>query len=161
VRTDDLSKAHAVSRRIEDNIREQVSHVEGITIHYQPQSQEHIRIAVPLRKDRNTVNDHFGESPYFAVAIVRRTDNRVGEMDIFENPHQAVTRAKGIRVAEWLVDKNVDRVLVKEELKHKGPGYVFANAGVTVTPVHAARLDEALDNVFGDSGGERTESQSF
>jgi hypothetical protein len=47
-------------------------------------------------------------------------------------------------VAEWLVEKNVDEVAITEDIKHKGPGYVFSDAGVKVHVVSAKNLGEAL-----------------
>jgi len=47
------------------------------------------------------------------------------------NPHTEILKAKGIRVAEWLVEQKVDIVVAKENLYNKkGPSYVFADAGV-------------------------------
>jgi len=147
MRTDDLGKAHAVTRTIEEKIRDQVPHVERVSIHYEPQPQIHARITLPLNEDRRTISTHFGESPYFAVVVVRRSDNEVEKKDIIENPHRDISRAKGIRVAEWLVEQKVDKVLVKEELKHKGPGYVFANAGIAVSVISAETVDDALTEI--------------
>jgi len=144
VRTDDLGKAHAVTKSIEEKIHREVPHVERVMIHYEPQPRAHIRAAVPLGENLETVGLHFGEAPYFALILIRREDQEVIRKEILSNPHQNLPRAKGIRVAEWLVEKKVDRVLVKEELRHKGPGYVLANAGVEVTVINAESLDGAI-----------------
>jgi cation diffusion facilitator family transporter len=144
MRTDDLAKAHEVGHSIEEKIRHQVPHVERVTIHYEPRPQNNLRIALPLQDDRMTISKHFGESPYFEVVVLRLPDYQIENREISENPHLDVSRGKGIRVAEWLVDQKVDTILVKEELRHKGPGYVFANAGVMVSVVSADTTDEAL-----------------
>jgi predicted Fe-Mo cluster-binding NifX family protein len=61
-----------------------------------------------------------------------------------ENPHTNIERAKGIRVAEWLIDEKIDELVIKEDIKHKGPGYVLSNAGVTVNVTEADNLDDAI-----------------
>lgn len=58
---------------------------------------------------------------------------------------EMVHKAKGIRVAEWLVSLKVDRVVHKENLHGKGPEYVFANAGVEMRLTDADTLSLALD----------------
>jgi predicted Fe-Mo cluster-binding NifX family protein len=55
-----------------------------------------------------------------------------------------VEKAKGIRVAEWLVAQKADVVLLKESLRGKGPVYVFGDAGVEMQETTATMLEEAL-----------------
>jgi cation diffusion facilitator family transporter len=144
LRTGDLQKAHQISEALESIIRAKVPHVEGVMIHYEPQSRTHIRIAVPLADSSESVSDHFGESPYFALVTVRLSDQSLEKKAFIENPHKGVETAKGIRVAEWLVGQNVDQVLMKEDLSRKGPGYVLSNAGVQTTVTAAGTLEEAI-----------------
>ena len=54
-------------------------------------------------------------------------------------------RAKGIRVAEWLVEQKVDLVFLRESLRGKGPVYVFGDAGVEMRETEAPTLEEALE----------------
>ncbi|MFO7461880.1 MAG: NifB/NifX family molybdenum-iron cluster-binding protein, partial [Desulfatiglandales bacterium] len=128
----------------ESVIREKVPHVEGVMIHYEPQPRTHTRIAVPLVDSSERVSAHFGESPYFALVTVRLSDQSVEKRVLVENPYKNVETAKGIRVAEWLVEQNVDHVLMKEDLSRKGPGYVLSNAGVQTTVTAAGTLEEAI-----------------
>jgi predicted Fe-Mo cluster-binding NifX family protein len=66
-----------------------------------------------------------------------------------------VEKAKGIRVAEWLVAQKVDVVLLpvlsaaegKQSLRGKGPTYVFSNAGVEMQETSATTLSETLAEV--------------
>jgi cation diffusion facilitator family transporter len=159
LRADDLEKAHAVSQRLERTIRDQVPHVERVLIHYEPQVRTHLRYAVPLADAGGTVSEHFGESPYFALVTVRLADGEdLGEVgramehqEMLANPHQAVEKAKGIRVAEWLVGFKVDIVLLREDVHGKGPAYVFADAGVETRLIQAATLAEAITEEIEES----------
>lgn len=144
LRVDDLTKAHAVSQRIEQAIREQVPFVERVLIHYEPVARTHICYAIPLADPRGRLSEHFGEAPYFALVTVRLADGTVEKQEVVPNPHRQVEKAKGIRVAEWLVSQKVDGVLVKESLRGKGPEYVFADAGVMIIPTQAETVEEAI-----------------
>ena len=84
------------------------------------------------------------EAPYFALVTLRLADGAIEEQQIVANPHKAVEKAKGIRVAEWLVGQKVDVVLVRESLRGKGPVYVFGDAGVEMRETEATTLEEAL-----------------
>ena len=144
LRVDDLERAHAVGRRLERTIRDQVPHVERVLIHYEPQLRTHLRYAVPLADNLGTLSEHFGESPYFALVRVRLVDSQIEHQEILANPHQAVEKAKGIRVAEWLVGLKADVALLHEDVHGKGPAYVFADAGVQTRLTQEAILVEAI-----------------
>jgi predicted Fe-Mo cluster-binding NifX family protein len=55
--------------------------------------------------------------------------------------------AKGIRVAEWLINAGVDHVGMKEDISRKGPGYVLANGGIKVHLISCDHLDTAIDEI--------------
>jgi cation diffusion facilitator family transporter len=144
LRVDELEKAHKVSRRIEEAIRAQVPHVERVRIHYEPQVRSHLRYAVPLADPAGTVSPHFGEAPYFALVTVRTADGQVERQEVLSNPHTQVEKAKGIRVAEWLMGLKADIVVLREGVHGKGPAYVFADAGVETRLTEATALAEVL-----------------
>jgi len=145
LRTGNLEKAHAISQDIEANIIKQMPLVERVVIHYEPQVREHLRIAVPLVDTAGHVSAHFGEAPYFAVLLLRLADGNIERQEMVTNPHTKIPKAKGMRVAEWLVEHKIDVVVVKEDLHKKGPAYVFADAGVELQVSAAGRLSEVID----------------
>jgi len=149
LRAIDFEKAHKVSERIEHQIRHQIPHVEGVTIHYEPQTATHRRIAVPLKNRQGDLSDHFGESPFFAIVQLRISDGVIVEQRVLENPHRKVEKGKGIRVAEWLVSRKIDEVRIREEIKHKGPGYVFADAGLAIVHTDARQLEALVEELSG------------
>lgn len=51
------------------------------------------------------------------------------------------------RVAEWLVDFGVERVGMKEDISHKGPGYVLANAGIKTHLLSCDDLRQAVSEI--------------
>jgi cation diffusion facilitator family transporter len=150
LRTDDLTKAHQVSEDIERRVREQVPHVGKVIIHYEPKKRDQALIAVPLADPGGRVSDHFGESPYFALITVRLPDGHIQKQEVRENPHHSLQTAKGIRVAEWLVEQKTDVVVMSEDVSHKGPGYVFSNAGVTVRSISKKTLPEVIESIVAD-----------
>ena len=145
LRSDDLKKAHAVSQRIEQVIRAEVPHVERVLIHYEPTVSSHRRDAFPLATPDGRLSEHFGEAPYFALVTRRLSDGMVEKQEVVQNPHTELLKAKGIRVAEWLVSQKVDRVVLRENLQGKGPEYVFADAGVEMILTEAETVSLALE----------------
>ncbi len=145
LRVRDLEKAETITRHIEMQIRQAVPYVERVLIHAEPMERTHLRYAVPLADTDGTFSEHFGEAPYFALVTVRLADGAIEEQQIVANPHKDLEKAKGIQVAEWLVNQKVDVVLVKESLRGKGPVYVFGDAGVEMQETEATTLSEALE----------------
>jgi len=148
VRTKDLDKAHRVSERIEAAIRREIPHVESINIHYEPQAARQWRLAVPLTDRTGRISSRFGESPFFALLTLRRADLRIEEQKIIEVPFSERGKGQGIRLSEWLVKQKVDEVIVTEDIKHKGPWYVFADAGVKVGHTEASHLNLIIQTLL-------------
>jgi len=144
VRTSDLEKAETIVRHIEAHIRETVPHVDRVLIHAEPMRRTHLRYAVPLDDKAGAVSAHFGEAPFFALLTVHLDSNKVEEREILTNPYTDLERGKGIQVAEWLVERKADVVLLRDERHGKGPDYVFSDAGVEMRQVTAKRLSEIL-----------------
>ena len=151
LRTDDLQRAHQISETLEHAIREKIPHVERVMIHYEPQPRTHYRIAVPLWDPEGLISDHFGESQYFAILTVRLSDHVIEKQEVLENPHSRVEKAKGIRVAEWLVQHRIDQVFMREDLSRKGPGYVFEGAGVKIGLTEATNLPAFIQGMKAES----------
>jgi len=148
VKTENLSRAHQISEAIEMRIRSEVANVERVFIHYEPHPKSHDSIALPLASEAGRISMHFGEAPCFAISCISRKDRTIDKQDIVENPHRFLKTAKGIRVAEWLVDKEVDHVGLKDDISHKGPGYVFSNGGVRVHIISSEQIDPAIHEII-------------
>jgi len=144
LRVSDLEKAHAARTRLEASIRAQVAHVERVKLHCEPQVRTHVRLAVPLADAAGNVSDHFGEAPYFGLVTVRVSNGQVEHQEVVANPHLEEQKAKGLRVGEWLVGLKTDVVVVREIQPHRGPAYLFRDAGVEVRPGSGSVLAEVV-----------------
>jgi cation diffusion facilitator family transporter len=140
----ELDKAQAAMLRIEAHVRATAPHVERVLLHPERPAAPQLRYAVPLADPAGTVSEHFGEAPYFALVTLRRADGAIEEQRVVVNPHAGLEKAKGIRVAEWLVEQKIDAVVLHQDLRGKGPEYVFRDAGVQVRHTDGTTLAEAL-----------------
>jgi cation diffusion facilitator family transporter len=144
LRVGEAEKVEAVTARVERSARAQVPHVERVLLHVEAPEAPVIRCAVPLGDREGTISAHFGEAPCFALVTLRRRDGVLDEQRIVDNPHTKLLRAKGIRVAEWLIAQKVDLVLSREDLRGKGPVYVLRDAGVELRHSDARSLEEVI-----------------
>ncbi|NLE76971.1 MAG: hypothetical protein GX605_09495 [Chloroflexi bacterium] len=143
LRGHDLEKAHAGSQRLEGRIREALLFVGRVLIHDEPIARTSVRCAPPLQTMARELSPHFGEAPYFGLVTVKVDDGAILPPEVLANPFAPLPKAKGVRVAEWLVGRKTDAVLFKESLQGRWPEYVFADAGVEMRPAPQAALQEA------------------
>ncbi len=142
VKAESLEKAHFVSSKIEKEIRQNVSRVDHILMHYEPQKKETTTCAVPVIEDKTAIAEHFGSAPYFYVATKRKKDGVLISEAYLHNPASADEKGKGIKVSEWLLEKGVDLVYSPKGFEGKGPGYVFSDAGVGVNVTEHKSLED-------------------
>ncbi|NWH06193.1 cation diffusion facilitator family transporter [Desulfobacter latus] len=144
----DLEAAHKISEAIEHRILTRIPNIENITIHYEPKVRTHDILALPLSDKSGQISLHFGEAPYFARLHRHIDKHTIDAKKIMENPHCTVSTAKGIRVAEWLVDQKITHVAIKEDVSHKGPGYVLSSAGIKIIRISSKHLSGAVREIM-------------
>lgn len=144
-KTRDLNKAHFIASCIEKEIKEEIKNVDQVIIHYEPLVKEILLYATPLENaEEQTISNHFGEAPCFALISVEVKNQRVIKRELIINPFIQVEKGKGILVAEMLNKCSIDLLLVKENFAGKGPSYVFSDAGVEVILTKENTLSKAL-----------------
>lgn len=138
----DLQRAHVITDKIAERIREKIPHVDHVLIHYEPIRKESLTFAVPLMEDKETISEHFGEAPYFSIITRRTKDGAIVKQECLNNPYLQEKEGKGIRVSEWLLQKGVDKIFTKKSFEGKGPFYVFSNARVEMIITAQKRLHD-------------------
>ncbi len=147
LRVEGQDRIATVVRRIESTVRAAVPCVERLLVHVEAPISSDTRYALPLDDTAGAVSRHFGDAPWFAFVTVNRASGEIVEHRVQANPFLGETRARGLRVAEWLVAQKVDVVLAQEELSGKGPAYVLHDAGVELRHARHQQLSEVLDDL--------------
>jgi cation diffusion facilitator family transporter len=148
LRVSDLAKAHRISQRIENKIKETRCCVDRVLIHYEPETKTQLRYAVPLSNSRGAIGQHFGESPFFGLIDIDTRTNLVIKQETLANPYLDLKKGKGIKVAQFLLSHKPDIVVTKEDLTGKGPGYAFADAGVQTLQTETQTVDELVEQLL-------------
>jgi len=146
LRTSNLEKAHLASEEIENSIRQKVPRVGRVTIHYEPPSEDQTRLALPVQDLNGKISIKFGEAPYFAFMQLSGKEKKITEKNIQENPFKSSPKGRGIKMANWLIDHNVDQILLKEDIREKGPGKILRNAGIKIELTDLTALSEISNN---------------
>lgn len=149
----DLRRAHELTEKIEKAVQGAVPHVEKIFIHYEPEEKEGLLWGIPLDDGKGTISPYFGKAPFVALLLFEPSTMKLMDFQIKENPFHSLDRGRGVKLAEFLLEEGVDRVLVKESIDDKGPGYLLKSNGVAIQLIHASRLDELITQVERKGGG--------
>ncbi len=138
----ELNKAHYLANQLEQRIKQQVSNVDHILIHYEPVLKTTRLVALPVTPDKENLSEHFGEAPYFLLINLDSKDSRILEEKWLFNPFQSEEKGKGIKVSEWLVGQGVDEVILPKGMAHRGPYYVFSDNQVEMRQTELRHLDD-------------------
>jgi cation diffusion facilitator family transporter len=147
MRTTDLKKAHLVSQKIEQRIREAVPNIDRVLIHYEPETKVQERYAITLENREGQISEDFGKSSYFALVDIDGKQKKIVSQEIVANPYLDVQKGRGIKVAELLLTYKPDVLIAREELARKGPGYALDDGGVELQQTEAKSLDELLNQL--------------
>ena len=71
--------------------------------------------------------------------------------EILENPFRTLEKRKGISLATFLVEKEIDILYTRESFDGKGPEYVFANAGIKIRRVDRESMNILIKEHDGKS----------
>jgi len=139
-----LKEAHHIANDIEEAVRKEIPFVERIIIHYEPEKKDFLRYAVPLNDREGEISGHFGGAPFIAIWDERLKNGSKIAQDVIHNPFLEMEKGKGIKLAELLVDRDVDVLYVKDEFEGKGPAYVFSNADIAIRKTDVIALQELV-----------------
>jgi predicted Fe-Mo cluster-binding NifX family protein len=143
----ELERAHAISIQLEQDIKQQIHNVDHVLIHYEPIQKETTIFAVPLDDRDGHISEEFGGAPFVALVTQHHESGKILEQKILENPYLSQKTGKGIELAEFLVRQGADSVFTRTHFHGKGPGYVFANAKVSVQYAGMTQLDTVIQHM--------------
>jgi cation diffusion facilitator family transporter len=135
LRVRELERGHQAAEEIKKRIQQNLKNVDHVSVHYEPERKVHHTLGMPLCDDRLTLSDHFGEAPFFRLRTVRLKDGAVTEDSILGNPFAHEDKGKGIKVANWLLERGLDQIILTRDLGGKGSGLALANAGTEIIVV--------------------------
>lgn len=150
LRVKELQKGHQISEELENRIKLEISQVDRVLIHYQSQTPKHLTYAIPLDGDKQTISAHFGEAHFFRLLSLDRTGGDVVEEHVLANPYLREEKAKGIKVARWLLENGIDILLTHQDQSGKGPAFVLGNGGAEILLTRESDYQKALAVVQGD-----------
>jgi len=165
IRVKELEKGHIISQELENRVKLEIPKVDRVLIHYQPRRKQQLTYAIPIAEDRRTIAEHFGSAFFFRIFILQTSNGRIISDNFLENPFRHEEKGKGIKVAEWLLEKGLDVLITQRNQAGKGPSFVLGNSDAEIILTEEIEAEKAFDSVkkqqfsitgFGDQAAEVT-----
>jgi len=102
-----FSKAHQLVDDVAEQLKQKIPRIEEVTLHYEPVSQQHERIATLFDADRKTIASHFGKAHYIRL---EEMDGDRQTQSWFSNPFSGDERGKSMKLIVWLLRNRVTKV---------------------------------------------------
>lgn len=140
-----LKQAHQIADSLESAIKKEITFMERVSIHYEPIKKEELKFAVPLDNREGYISEHFGKAPYIALWNKRVMDNTVISTEVIKNPFVTLEKGKGIKLAEFIIEKGIDRLYIKEDFEGKGPQYTLSYAEVDLRKTDLSNVNDLME----------------
>ena len=147
VRVKELAKGHIIAKELENRVKMEIAKVDRVLIHSQPVKKEQCTYAVPVGKDGRTISEHFGGAPCFQFFTLQTSTGATVFEEILENPFLHEEKGKGIKVAEWLLEKGIDMLITHHDQAGKGPSFVLGNSGAEIQLTEETEIGKILAEV--------------
>jgi len=147
LRVKELEKGHQVSEEIENRVKMEIGLVDRVLIHFQPMHRDSRTFGLPLVEDEQTISEHFGEAPFFRLVTVEHEKGKITNECVLKNPYLHEEKAKGIKVANWLLGNGIDVLISLRDQDGKGPGFVLGNGGAEILLTKETNAEKALEAV--------------
>ena len=147
LRVKELARGHNISQELENRVKSEIPKVDRVLIHYQPQQKQQLTYVIPLADNRMTIAEHFGSAVFFRMCTVLASSGEIVSDDVLENPYRDEEKGKGIKVAEWLLEKGLDVLIAQRDQTGKGPSFVLGNSGAEIMLTDETEADKALNPI--------------
>ncbi len=152
--TRSLREAHEIVSHLEEEIFDRWPDIDRIVVHYEPVHKDTWVIAVAVDGNEGVnpnnvvkLSDHFGAASHFAILSKDMLTGKVSVEEYLDNPFREDERQKGVRVAEFLADREVDETISRATLTGKGSGYALEALQIACSPTSARTLPELVAQI--------------
>lgn len=131
VKEKNTANAHQLMDRIERELRENIAGLGMITIHYEPEHHQYKKIVTLLDADKQTIAQQFARAPWIHFQDIG-PDGKVLHQSLIENPYAKDRQGKAVRLAAYLIKRNVDVLIFDPEHFEEDIRILLDSAGIEV-----------------------------
>ncbi len=127
-----LEEAHYIATCIEEEIYDFFPDIDRVIIHFEPPHLDELKLAVPLKENKEEISLHFGCTPFFLILEIDcKPYPKIKAEKILKNPYFSDEKRRGVRVAEWLAKEGVEALIIpREKVSERGFFYALLALGI-------------------------------
>jgi predicted Fe-Mo cluster-binding NifX family protein len=140
-----------VTHELESHLKKEIPQLDSIMISVEPHVKTQVVVAIAIPSVDTSINgspaEHFGMAPAFLLAEVNIPSQIITSNQVLRNPHWEVERKRGILAAEFLNEKRIDVLAVKDPLNFGiGPKAVLKERNVLLYQFEGTTIRQILEN---------------
>lgn len=147
----DVKRANDIASTIERNLKESDNAIDTVFLHYTHEFPRVVSVFMPTDEGGKRISDYFGKSSHITNAKYDRESRRYHDLTTEVNPFQREEENRGIKLADYIMNKGADTVCCREDLHNKGPGLMFHRFGVDTRKTGETDLEVLMQDYFGRS----------
>ncbi len=109
-----MEEAHLLIDKIEQNLYHEIPNLDTVTIHYEPGRKSSSLIAILLDNTQKNIATSFNNTAWIEIKQVG-ADGKLLHQNIVPNPVINIPKGKAIRLAAWLIEHKIDKLIFDPE----------------------------------------------
>jgi len=109
-----MEGAHLVIDKIEKNLYHEIPNLDTVTIHYEPGGKHHSKTALLLDDTKKNIATSFHNTTWIELKEIG-DDGKLLYTHTVPNPVKKLSKGKAIRLAAWLIEQKIDRLIFNPE----------------------------------------------
>ncbi len=109
-----MEKAHLLIDRIEQGLCRGIPNLDTVTIHYEPGQKHYSMTALLLDETKKNIATSFHNTGWIQIKQIG-TDGELLQKKLVANPVSQWDKGKAIRLAAWLIEQKIDRLIFDPE----------------------------------------------
>ncbi len=151
LRAFNVEAAEGITANIEAGLKAYDGTLDMVFVHYTHEFPIVVSLFVPTDESGKRVSEFFGKSTHITSMKYNRETKTCSDLKTEINPYRDEEEHRGIKLAEYIIDKGADTVCCREDLHEKGPGLMFYRFGVDVRRTEEVDMEELLRDYFNRS----------
>jgi len=126
-----MEEAHLLIDKIEQNLYHEIPNLDTVTIHYEPGQKSSSLIAILLDDTQKNIATSFYNTAWIEVRQVG-ADGKLLHTNMVPNPVNNMPKGKAIRLAAWLIERKIDKLIFDPEDMEDDLRILFTALGIEI-----------------------------
>ncbi|MBE0652004.1 MAG: cation transporter [Bacteroidales bacterium] len=130
-----MEKAHLLIDKIEQSLYREIPNLDTVTIHYEPGQKSFTTLAVLLDDTKKNIATSFYKTEWIEIKQIS-AEGKLLHSNMVSNPVNNLPKGKAIRLAAWLIEQKIDKLIFDPEDMEDDLKTLFTALGIEILNSH-------------------------